>query len=721
MSLTLGGPGGTVGLSINTPIDKVVYLIGRRLCAEEDHEFKVEKWIKVLRDNWVHTVGTLTRLPPGTLVNLGLPVALVVELERISRLQNEWKELEFFHIVKDDSIKSTQYTVKLSPGQKESVNTSFRALFKVNSSGRTGLSQFETDFYPVFFKRNPAGTRLFDMSEMATQSKAFVRMLYWIVENMDNQDLGPVLSQLGGRHLIYGVQEDEYQLFAHAVCDMFKQILGKQFTELMAKAWFDTLMALAGLMKQAGEVTASGFHGQLKKERDNGSWQLVYVSLHLDTLYVFKDKQRKTLSGQYPIRGVLQIQFPKGSVPNAFQLNSYDPPFELNLAALDEEQFSAWISEFDWRIQAIQRVFKAASETESSNSADDSERVSVSTNEFAGLDPEIALKAKETKKKIQKKQKKLQAKMDRKDTSGEEMAQALKVGLELTEEEKATVKLSWKCLIEKRFTDGNGIAKSGIGKLFEDFYAKLFEVNPAGRRLFESTGLKAQGRALVSMIGMIVRCLDDFGAFAAQIKELGGRHKIYGVVESDYVVFSDVLSHTISSLLSDETKFAAGSVKAAWIKVISSLSKMMVAASQMASNEPYVAVLQRKVTIKGSWKKSAISVQLDAIYIYTTEKIQKLRTSIMLNTVTSIDLQPSEGDLPSAFGVVVAYGDETATFAFITKEEAMQFMNELNWRVQAVLRVFKYDDDVTSEDGGRSNRANKFSLAKKRARKDRKK
>lgn len=61
-----------------------------------------------------------------------------------------------------------------------------------------------------------------------------------------------------------------------------------------------------------------------------------------------------------------------------------------------------------------------------------------------------------------------------------------------------------------------------------DFYAKLFEINPAGKRLFESTGLKAQGRALVSMIGMVVRCLDDFSTFSSHIRELGGRHKIYG-------------------------------------------------------------------------------------------------------------------------------------------------------------------------------------------------
>lgn len=43
----------------------------------------------------------------------------------------------------------------------------------------------------------------------------------------------------------------------------------------------------------------------------------------------------------------------------------------------------------------------------------------------------------------------------------------LKAGLGLTDEEKNTVKTSWKCLVEKKFIDAHGVSKSGIGKLFE--------------------------------------------------------------------------------------------------------------------------------------------------------------------------------------------------------------------------------------------------------------
>lgn len=119
-----------------------------------------------------------------------------------------------------------------------------------------------------------------------------------------------------------------------------------------------------------------------------------------------------------------------------------------------------------------------------------------------------------------------------------------------------------------------------VNFFFRDFYTRLFEVNPAGKRLFESTGLKAQGRALVSMIGMIVRCIDDFSAFSSHIRELGGRHRIYGVHEVDYATFSETLAGTISALLSDDSSFPPGVVEAAWMKALTALSKMMVAASR---------------------------------------------------------------------------------------------------------------------------------------------
>jgi hypothetical protein len=58
-------------------------------------------------------------------------------------------------------------------------------------------SSFESEFFPFFFKLHPSGRRLFHEAKMDLQSKAFVRMLYWIIENMDSKDLSGVIVQLG--------------------------------------------------------------------------------------------------------------------------------------------------------------------------------------------------------------------------------------------------------------------------------------------------------------------------------------------------------------------------------------------------------------------------------------------------------------------------------------------------------------------------------------------
>jgi hypothetical protein len=68
---------------------------------------------------------------------------------------------------------------------------------------QTGLQKFQSEFFPTFFTLCPGAQRLFRAEKMQKQSKAFVQMLYWIVENIDTQNLDTVLAQLGKRCIIY--------------------------------------------------------------------------------------------------------------------------------------------------------------------------------------------------------------------------------------------------------------------------------------------------------------------------------------------------------------------------------------------------------------------------------------------------------------------------------------------------------------------------------------
>jgi hypothetical protein len=100
------------GLSYNTPIDRVVLLISTRLELNDGYDYKLERWTKLLKDNWIQTAGALTRtsgpgtacwnsvsllgLGEGQLDKLSLPLALKFELERIGKL--DFQQPNFFHV-----------------------------------------------------------------------------------------------------------------------------------------------------------------------------------------------------------------------------------------------------------------------------------------------------------------------------------------------------------------------------------------------------------------------------------------------------------------------------------------------------------------------------------------------------------------------------------------------------------------------------------------------
>jgi len=152
--------------------------------------------------------------------------------------------------------------------------------------------------------------------------------------------------------------------------------------------------------------------------------------------------------------------------------------------------------------------------------------------------------------------------------------------------------------------------------------------------------------------------------------------------------------------------------------------------ASIVAKKPTTIVCSRKIMASGAYKKTAVSIGLDSIYIYRSEETTKLSSSLILKSIMEMEVILEEEGMPLPFGVKVVYGtdQEHAIFAFTTKEEAEKWMDELNWRVQATHRVFKYDD-ASSEDESVStgqnasrrrrkeksskDKSNKFSLTKK--------
>ena len=106
------------------------------------------------------------------------------------------------------------------------------------------------------------------------------------------------------------------------------------------------------------------------------------------------------------------------------------------------------------------------------------------------------------------------------------------------------------------------------------FYDRLFEIAPQTRSLFPSD-MAEQKKKLMAMLGTAVTNLHKLDTILPVVKELGKRHKTYGVTADQYAPVGAALLWTLEKGLgSDFTP----ETKAAWTEVYTALAGVMTTA-----------------------------------------------------------------------------------------------------------------------------------------------
>jgi hemoglobin-like flavoprotein len=104
-------------------------------------------------------------------------------------------------------------------------------------------------FYRRLFELSPDTSRLFSQSDMSSQELKFAHMLNEIVRSLDQPyRLIPELTNLGRRHLAYGVKALDYAPVGDALLLAWQDSLGDQFTPQMHAAWREAYLMLAQVM-----------------------------------------------------------------------------------------------------------------------------------------------------------------------------------------------------------------------------------------------------------------------------------------------------------------------------------------------------------------------------------------------------------------------------------------------------------------------------------------
>jgi hemoglobin-like flavoprotein len=114
------------------------------------------------------------------------------------------------------------------------------------------------------------------------------------------------------------------------------------------------------------------------------------------------------------------------------------------------------------------------------------------------------------------------------------------------------------------------------------FYDRLFELDPALRRLFRRTDMAQQRKILMQTLTVVVRSLDRLETIVPAVQALGRRHAGYGVREQHYDTVGAALIWTLEQGLGDAFDDETAE---AWATAYTTLASVMIEAAAAAEVE----------------------------------------------------------------------------------------------------------------------------------------
>lgn len=106
-------------------------------------------------------------------------------------------------------------------------------------------------FYEKLFELDPGARPLFAHTDMEAQQRKLMQMFAEIVRILDQPEaLVREVSDLGRRHVRYGVRDDEYDSVGAALLWTLECGLGPAFTAEVRDAWTEAYLLVAALARR---------------------------------------------------------------------------------------------------------------------------------------------------------------------------------------------------------------------------------------------------------------------------------------------------------------------------------------------------------------------------------------------------------------------------------------------------------------------------------------
>lgn len=113
-------------------------------------------------------------------------------------------------------------------------------------------------FYERLFEKYPAVKPMFARTTLPEQKKKLLASLVLVIQNLRRPEtLGPVLKQMGARHVGYGTQPAHYGAVAETLLGVMAEMAGTAWTAEVKQAWTDALNTIAHIMLEGARDAAT--------------------------------------------------------------------------------------------------------------------------------------------------------------------------------------------------------------------------------------------------------------------------------------------------------------------------------------------------------------------------------------------------------------------------------------------------------------------------------
>eukprot|EP01129_Flabellula_baltica_P006673 TRINITY_DN2523_c0_g1_i1.p1 TRINITY_DN2523_c0_g1~~TRINITY_DN2523_c0_g1_i1.p1 ORF type:complete len:698 (+),score=124.40 TRINITY_DN2523_c0_g1_i1:73-2166(+) len=600
--------------------------------------------IKVFNDNWVFEWQQLKSFSPEKIKFMNLPLFLETKIvEALSFYRVCALEVEQKKSRENAKIGGLLSATKFSQNQADLVRRSWKI---IQSSETEGINiELTKTFYQRFFEVSPVGKSLFERKNTEEQSVTLFKIINYIVENLETVgEMNLFIKRLGGRHAIYGVTEQDFIPFIEEWAKTLQIVFGDEVIDsLTYEAWISVMQFTAKSMIEAGKTKELGQRATCLVEDDKENLVPGYLKITLDRLYLCKDDSYTTYYRQLTLRGMSAITpVTHKDSPHCFQITSRHPSFTLILGGHDEREMKKAIVHFIWRLKALNRVSASGTETY------DIDDVASYTN---GLNNQI------------------------KDAESSSESTTINVR---DKSESQVLRTVWSKILEGE----SSIEMSGTAnKFFETLFNRLIMLSPTADKLFNTKTILTHIPALSKMISLITQDRSDI--LKEKLAKTGGKHFIWGVKDRDFQSFATAVCDALQDTLGDMITLE---IRDIWFNTILKLGQDLLKYGKRMNNKNAfsIADLYRKGSRGNSWIESSIIVTLEDIHIYKDKLFKKLRTSVNLSDIVSVQKDNSTKG-PTDYVMVIKLGNKKSEYiSFEEYRDLKQFYAELKWRIDAV-------------------------------------